>query len=162
MTFVNLSRLAVQRLYNKYLTVFQPDWGKGQGAIYHANDKRSSTVQSATNKIWAQSSTQMKRDIGKILWAVDENMGTNLQAFYSSSAVGKHKNSNTCTIRAWRYINREGHMGMRAGRKILREGRRTLKNMPSWNLEVWNTAVLLRSFISLSVYLVGHVAGVFL
>ena len=49
-TFVNLSRLAVQRLYNKYLTVFQPDWGKGQGAIYHTNDKRSSTIQSANEQ----------------------------------------------------------------------------------------------------------------
>ena len=29
--------------------------------------------------------------MGTILWAIDENQGTNLQAFYSSSAVWKHK-----------------------------------------------------------------------
>ena len=33
-----------------------------------------------TTKIWAQSSTQTKQDLGTILWAIDENMGTNLQA----------------------------------------------------------------------------------
>ena len=43
---------------------------------------------------WAQSSTWTKQELGTILWAIDENMGTNLQALYSSSAVWKHKNIN--------------------------------------------------------------------
>ena len=46
-----------------------------------------------TTKIRSQSSTRMKRGLGTILWAIDENMGTNLQAVTSmfTSAV---KNSN--------------------------------------------------------------------
>ena len=55
-----------------------------------------------TPKVRAQSSTRMKQDLGTILWAIDENTGTNLlQAFlYSSSentktlitGIGKKKN----------------------------------------------------------------------
>ena len=47
-------------------------------------------------KIRWQSSTRMKLGLGTILWAIDENMGTNLQAVTSifTSAVWKHKNSN--------------------------------------------------------------------
>ena len=46
-----------------------------------------------TTKIRSQPSTRTKRGLGTILWAIDKNMGTNLQAVYSSSAVWKHKNS---------------------------------------------------------------------
>ena len=37
----------------------------------------------------------MKRGLGTILWAIDENMGTNLQAvtIIFTSAVWKHKNN---------------------------------------------------------------------
>ena len=47
-------------------------------------------------KIRSQSSTRTKRGLGTILWAIDENMGTNLLAFYKHSytPVRKHKNSN--------------------------------------------------------------------
>ena len=34
-----------------------------------------------TTEIRSQSSTRTKRDLGTILWAIDENVGTNLQAF---------------------------------------------------------------------------------
>ena len=44
-----------------------------------------------TSKILAQSSTRTKRDLGTILWAIDENMGTNLQALYSCLQTQKHK-----------------------------------------------------------------------
>ena len=48
-----------------------------------------------TTKIRSQSSMQTKQDLGTILRAIDEIMGTNLQALYScSSAVWKHKNRN--------------------------------------------------------------------
>ena len=36
----------------------------------------------------------MEQNLGTIVWAIDENMGTNLQVLYSSSAVWKHKNIN--------------------------------------------------------------------
>ena len=44
-----------------------------------------------TTKICLQSSMRMKRGLGTILWVIDENMGTNLQA---SSAVCRYKNNN--------------------------------------------------------------------
>ena len=49
-----------------------------------------------TTKIRSQSSVRMKRGLGTIVWAIDENMGTNLLAVTSifTSAVWKHKNSN--------------------------------------------------------------------
>ena len=49
-----------------------------------------------TTKSRSQSSTRKKRGLGTILWAIDENIGTNLQAIISifTSAVWKHKNSN--------------------------------------------------------------------
>ena len=89
--------------------VFQLGWvGKGQpGRVLNKNWTQSSvwttkirsqfSVQTTkknwaqfrvrTPKIWAQSSTQTKQDLGTILWAIDENMGTDLQALYSSLAV---------------------------------------------------------------------------
>ena len=47
-------------------------------------------------KIRSQSSTWTKRGLGTIMWAIDENTGTNLQAFYKHfyTTVWKHKNSN--------------------------------------------------------------------
>ena len=46
-----------------------------------------------TTKIRSQSSTRMKRGLGTILWPIDENMGTNLQAVTSifTSGVWKQK-----------------------------------------------------------------------
>ena len=41
-----------------------------------------------TTKIWSQSSTRTKWGLGTILWAIDENMGTNLQAFYKHFYIG--------------------------------------------------------------------------
>ena len=41
-----------------------------------------------TPTIRAQSSTRTKRGRGTILWAIDENMGTNLQAFYKHFYIG--------------------------------------------------------------------------
>ena len=41
-----------------------------------------------TTKIWSQSSTRTKRGLGTILWPIDENMGTNLQAFYKHFYIG--------------------------------------------------------------------------
>ena len=55
---------------------------------FHFNVKRNWAQSIArTTKIRAQFSAQTKRDLGTILWAIDENMGTNLQAFYSLSSV---------------------------------------------------------------------------
>ena len=39
---------------------------------------------SRTSKVRAQSSTRTKQDLGTVLWAIDKNMGTNLQALYIS------------------------------------------------------------------------------
>ena len=88
-----------------------------------------------TPKIWAHSSTRTKQDLGTILWAIDENIGTNLQALYIYMTK-KHKLYVIFfffSIRAGRYVNRAGHKGIRAGRKTVRAGRSTLRNMHSWN-----------------------------
>ena len=53
------------------------------GTLLRVNDQNSATIQHAN---------EMRS--GHNFVAIDENMGTNLQAFYSSSAVWKHKNSN--------------------------------------------------------------------
>ena len=54
-------------------------------------------------KIRSQSSTWTKRGLGTILWAIDENMGTNLQAFYKHcyTLVWKHKNSALINMLSW-------------------------------------------------------------
>ena len=69
--------------------------------IGHSLDFRAWTTKSGrahfhvrTAKIWAQSSTRTKQDLGTMMWAIDENMGRNLQALYGSSADWKHKNRN--------------------------------------------------------------------
>ena len=81
--------------------VFRPGWGKGQGAkeIGHnltikiraqfsaRTTKNRAQFRARTPRIRARSSTRTKQDRGTILWAIDESMGTNLQALYSSSAV---------------------------------------------------------------------------
>ena len=62
--------------------------GKGAGC------KRNLTQSGArTTEIRARSSARTKPGLGTILWAIDENTGTNLQVLYSSSAIWKHKNS---------------------------------------------------------------------
>ena len=64
--------------------------GKGQGAKEIGDNlarERPSRAHfyARTPKIRAQSSTQMKQDLGTNLWAIDENTGTNLlQAFLYS------------------------------------------------------------------------------
>ena len=54
------------------------------GTVLRVSDQNLITIQ------------QTKRGLGTILWAIDENTGTNLQAFYKhfTPAVWKHKNSN--------------------------------------------------------------------
>ena len=51
------------------------------GTLLRVNDQN-------TTKIWSQSSMRTKRGLGTILWAIDENMGTNLQAFYKHFYIG--------------------------------------------------------------------------
>ena len=89
-----------------------------------------------TPKIRAHSSTRTKQDVDTILWAIDENIGTNLQALYVCLTKKLKLYVNKIilfSIRAGRYVNRAGHKGIRAGRKTVRAGRSTLRNMHSWN-----------------------------
>ena len=67
-----------------------------------------------TTKIWSQSSMRTKRGLGTILWAIDENMSTNLQAFYN-------------------FFNSGMALYNRTGCNTVRAGRSALRNMPSWN-----------------------------
>ena len=62
---------------------------------------------------------RMKRDLGKILRAIGENMGTTLQAVYSSSAAKNNtKTAKKKTINgAGCYVNQAGCKGVRAGWK---------------------------------------------
>ena len=72
-----------------------------------------------TTKIRSQSGTRMKRGLGTILWAIDENTGTNLQAFYKHFYIGclktqkqqlhfVKKKISIFFIRAGHYVNRAG------------------------------------------------------
>ena len=70
--------------------MFQLGWEKGR-----AGCKRNWAQSSArTTKIRAQFSAQMTQNLLRVndqnlvLWAIDENMGTNLQAFYKHFYIG--------------------------------------------------------------------------
>ena len=45
-------------------------------------------------KIRSQSSTRTKRGLGTVLWPINENMGTNMQAFYKHFYIGCLKTQN--------------------------------------------------------------------
>ena len=56
--------------------------GKGQGAKeigHNLAREKPKFGRTTKSKIRSQSSTRTKRGLGTILWAIDENMGTNLQ-----------------------------------------------------------------------------------
>ena len=61
-------------------------WFSGQTTTNLAQFRVRTTFYVRTAKIWAQSSTRTKQDLGTILWAINENMGTNLQALYCSGS----------------------------------------------------------------------------
>ena len=89
--------LEMQCAYNSVPARF----GKGQGAkeIGHNLVRERHIIgqfRARITKIRSQSSTWTKRSLGIILWAIDENMGINLQAFYKHfyTHVWKHKNRN--------------------------------------------------------------------
>ena len=109
-----------------------------------------------TPKIRAQASTRTKQDLGTILWPIDENVGTNLQALSNVQSIKLSENTKIemiCTKKflffnsAGRYVNlagrktvravcktvRAGCKTERAGRKTVRAGRSTIRNMSSWN-----------------------------
>ena len=65
--------------------------------------------------------TRTKRGLGTILWAIDENMGTNLQAFYIGSQTQKQK-----LHFVFKKKFRVGRCVSRAGRKTVLAGRSAL------------------------------------
>ena len=72
------------------------------------------------------------------LWAIDENMGTNLQAFYKHFYIGclKTQKQQLYFVKIIFFF-----FVIRAGRKPVRAGRSALRNRPSCN-----TAVLTLTF----------------
>ena len=86
-------------------------------------------------------------DQNLVLWAINENMGTNLQAFYKHFHIGclktqkqqlhfvKIKNKIIFFFNFFFFFNSGRARVNRAGRKPLRAGRSTLRNRPSWNTE---------------------------
>ena len=91
----------------------------------------------------------MKRGLGTIFSAIDENMGTNLQAFYKHFYIGclktqtqqLHFVKKKKIIKIFLYIiilyinNSDRALDNRGGRKVVRAGCSALRNMPSWNTE---------------------------
>ena len=83
----------------------------------------------------------MKRGLGTILWAIDENMGTNLQAVTSINFVHRLSENTKTGItfckkkkNIFLFLNNSGRaLYNRAGRKTVRAGHSALRNMPSWN-----------------------------
>ena len=103
-------------------------------------------------KIRAQFSAQMTQNLLRVndqnlvLWAIDENMGTNLQAFYKHFYIGclktqkqqlhfvKRKNKLIFFFEInFFFLNSGMARANRAGRKPVRAGRSALRNRPSWN-----------------------------
>ena len=103
-----------------------------------------------TTKIWSQSSTRTKRGLGTLLWAIDENMGTNLQAFYKHFYIGclKTQKQQLHFIKINNFIFFFSNSGKacvnRARRKTIRAGRSALGNGPRWNTQ--NSAGTTRVF----------------
>ena len=73
---------------------------------------------------------------GNEVWAIDENMGTNLQAFYNHFYIGclntKQQHFENNFFFSF-FFNSGRALYNRAGRKTVQAGRSTLRNMPSWN-----------------------------
>ena len=102
-----------------------------------------------TSKIRAQFSAQTTQNLLRVndqnlvLWAIDENMGTNLQAFLhrlSENTITFCKNKkliNFCFFNLI-FFNNSGRARVnRAGRKPVGAGRSALRNRPSWNTVIW-------------------------
>ena len=78
------------------------------------------------------------------LWAIDENMGTNMQAFYKhfyicclktpKKAITFCKNKTKLFLLLF-FLNSGRARVNRAGRKAVRAGRSALRNGPSWNTD---------------------------
>ena len=83
-------------------------------------------------------------DQNLVFWAIDENMGTNLQAFYKHFYIGCLKRQkqqlhfvkikNIFFVSKKKKKNYSGRARVnRGGRKTVRAGRSALRNGPSWN-----------------------------
>ena len=104
-----------------------------------------------TTEIQAQSSTRTKRDLGTILWAIDENMGTNLQAVSvhrlsestKTEIIGKQQFTYKICFNSGRALCKSGRAQGNSGRAQDSKGRaQRPKNMPSWN-----TVLVIRAVI---------------
>ena len=70
-------------------------------------------------------------DQNLVLWAIDENMGTNLQAFLHRLFENTKTAITFCKNIFFFFLN--NFFVNRAGRKPVRAGRSALRNRPSWN-----------------------------
>ena len=76
--------------YNLYIAVFQLGWGKGQGAKEIGHNLARERPKFGHNLVRKRHKIDLLRvnDQNLILWAIDENMGTDLQAFYKHFYIG--------------------------------------------------------------------------
>ena len=78
-------------------------------------------------------------DQNLVLWAIDENVGTNLQAFYKHFYIGCLKTQKQqlhfvkIKNKYFVFLNSGRARVNRAGRKPVRAGHCVLRNMLSWN-----------------------------
>ena len=152
-----VTAMVTDRLHMVYwylLSVFQLDWEKGRVQKFSAQTTQNwAHFYSWTTKILSQSSTRTKRGLGTLLWAIDENMGTNLQAFYKHFYIGCLKTQKQqlhfikikmiffliiiIILFIFKYIfvflNSGRARVNRTGRKTVQAGRSALRNRPSWN-----------------------------
>ena len=91
-----------------------------------------------TTKIRSQSSTRTEQGLSTILWAIDENMGTNLQTQAFLNQLSENTTAITfCKCKKKKKLNTYFGGACKSGRaQASTTGRR---NMPSWNTDVWLT-----------------------
>ena len=122
---------------NKTIKVAQCSSWVGKRAGCKRNWAQSSA---RTTKIRAQFSAQTTQNLLRVndqnlvLWAIDENMGTNLQAFLHRLSENTITFCKTKKIIFFFFFFNSGRVrANRAGRKPVRAGCSALRNRPSWN-----------------------------
>ena len=121
--------------------------GGGAASVYSVPARlgeRQGAKEIGHNLVRKQQNLLRVNDQNLVLWAIDENMGTNLQAFYKHFYIGclKTQKQQLHFVKIifffffnyfFFFINTGSARVNRAGRKPVRAGRSALRNRPCWN-----------------------------
>ena len=125
--------------------------GKGQGVkeIGHNLARERTKIRVQFSAQTTQNRAHLRvNDQNLVLWAIDENMGTNLQAYYKHFYIGCLKTQKSITFCKnktiffllnyfFSFLNSGRARVNRAGCKPARAGCSALINMPSWNTALY-------------------------